>query len=385
MISSENVAADCLTWRLDEQDRWKNLFDPACNKRPPWVRQTQYQNAGVYTRFLDCARRNDHRPELCSDAVRAFVLECERGGCGIVTISGYLWAIWKVLGQVSGDTRPEWLLETCLTFDQAAKETVPQGAGRKVDSAEIVLAGKRLILEARAMAGVAGRAVGEIPVDQDAPSEAVGRDVIPWEAVQSFRDGLFLLIGAFAPERLRALTDIRIPQIDMVTGVIAFIPRQIKMKRHSPRVLPAPVLALLQEWLDIWRPGHADEHDCLWIAKGGRAPTNAAMYAAMRTATGRPEILGQVLTPHQLRDAAATLIVEDCPAMASLASIVLDHRDRRMTRAYTLQANQIVASRALSQAISRRSEETLRKVRSATRSTIALNPTSRRLRGRPTI
>jgi len=109
------------------------------------------------------------------------------------------------------------------------------------------------------------------------------------------------------------------------------------------------------------------------------------MYAAMRTATRRPEILGQALTPHQLRDAAATLIVEDSPAMASLASIVLDHRDHRITRAYTLQANQIAAGRALSQAIVRRSEETRRTVRSATRSTIALNPKSRRLREHKTL
>lgn len=382
--TSALVAKDCHTWPQADQMVWKATFDPdiARRKRAPWVRQTQYQNAGVFTRYLECAVKNGLAADLHPDGMRAFVGQSHGDGCTMITISGYAWAIWKVLRII----RPAhlakygWLYETCCNLADAAKDTAKIGAHRKVDSSELALAGERLIAEAREMAGIAAA---------DVPS-LVGRCVqgelspgdwqLPWSAVQCFRDGLFLLLGAHAPERRRALVSIRPDQIDLQTCEIIFDPKQIKTKRRSDWPLPAFVMDFVIEWMVLWRSRYRPGHQMLWIAKGGGAVKDEAMYAAMVKATKR--ILGFPVSPHDFRDAAATLTVEEAPQRPRLASIVLGHSSEQMTRNYTEQANQINACRTLAAILARRREAVERQVRAITTSTIALNPTSRRLRRR---
>jgi integrase len=136
------------------------------------------------------------------------------------------------------------------------------------------------------------------------------------------------------------------------------------------------------EWMLLWRPFGAPDHRCLWISKGGAAPCGETMYYAMTKATALEWVLGFPVSPHDFRDAAATLVVEEAPGRFRLATIVLDHQSGAMTRNYTEQANQIVASRELAATIERVRESTERQVRAMTKSTIALNPRSRRLKRR---
>jgi integrase len=200
--------------------------------------------------------------------------------------------------------------------------------------------------------------------------------------MQLFRDGLFLLIGAYAPERRRALVTISIDQINLRDGIIAFEASQIKTKRESPRPLPPNVVDRIVEWMLLWRPLAARDHRCLWISKGGAASCGETMYYAVTKATSLEWVLGFPVSPHDFRDAAATLVVEEAPGRSRLATIVLDQRSEAMTRNYTEQANQIVASRELAATIERSRNSTERQVRAMTKSTIALNLRSSRLKRR---
>jgi integrase len=382
-VTSELVAADCASWPAADQAAWRSLFDPANGRRRcRWVRQTQYQNAGVYTRYLACMARSGLRADLYSDGVKAFIAECQKAECTVITIAGYIWALWKVAGLIRPGSLAslEWLLTTCRNLETVARASQKTGAHRKVDSAELALAGERLIAEARLMVGMQTDDLPELVRAALRAGPTVSMPRATWRAIQLFRDGLFLMVGAYAPERRRALATISIDQINLRDGVIDFEPAQIKTKRPSIRPLPAHVVDHIVEWMMLWRPLRNPSHRMLWIASSGAAPCGETLYAAMTKATRRKEVLGFPVSPHDFRDAAATLVVENAPERSRLATIVLDHRSEEMTRNYTEQANQIIASRQLAATLARTRKTVERHVRAMTSSTIALNPRSRRLR-----
>jgi hypothetical protein len=184
--------------------------------------------------------REGLRPDLHSDGVKAFIAECQEEKCTIITIAGYIWALWKVATVVRPSTRDSlgWLLTTCRNIEAIATTSQKTGAHRKVDSAELALAGERLIAEAREVVGIKTDDLAELVRLALRAGPASALPGATWRAIQLFRDGLFLLVGAYAPERRRALTTISIDQINLRDGIIEFEPAQIKTKRASPRPLP---------------------------------------------------------------------------------------------------------------------------------------------------
>ncbi|HVJ44524.1 MAG TPA: site-specific integrase [Dongiaceae bacterium] len=363
--TSSAVAADCRTWAPADQERWIEAFDPALNPGlPRWSRPAQYQNAGVFTRYLACAAEAGLEPLVSPAGLQAFITKCQSRDCSPITITGYTWAIWKVLKILRPDQHEDfaWLKQTCCRLQKHSKEAAKRRKHRKVESAELDLIGERLIEDARVDAGR--------DFLEAVPEALIGRRP-SWQVVQRYRDGLFILIGANAPERLRALTSIQVNQIDLRAGTISFGSSQIKTKRAIVRHLPAHVMGYLEEWLLIWRRSQAPQHGGLWLAKGGRAPDSTTLYAAM--VKGTEPALGFRISPHDFRDAAATTVVENRPAAPRLATIVLDHRSEVMTRNYTEKANQIGATRSCAEIVEVQREKTSRLVRQITRSTIALN------------
>jgi hypothetical protein len=384
-VTSAFVAADCATWPAADQAAWRRAFDPAHGRRRvSWVRQTQYQNAGVFTRYLACVTRHGLPPDLHTAGLKAFIAECQAAGRTAITIAGYVESLWKVAMVIRPSSRRalDWLRITKGNLSSVARMTQKTGAHRKVDSAELALAGERLIAKARQLVGLREENLpGLVKAALRAGSTSALKRV-PWGAMQLFRDGLFLLIGAYAPERRRALVTISIDQINLRDQLIEFEASQIKTKRESTRPLPTHVVDHIVEWMVLWRPLGAPAHRSLWISKRRTAPSGDTMYVAMTKATAMEWVLGFPVSPHDFRDAAATLVVEEAPQRSRLATIVLDHRSEAMTRNYTEQSNQIVASRELAATIERVRDSTERQVRAMTKSTIALNPRSRRLKRR---
>jgi integrase len=191
--------------------------------------------------------------------------------------------------------------------------------------------------------------------------EALKRKKVDWIAVQTMRDGLWLLLGCFCPERLKALEAIKIGDIDLERGRIEFPADKVKTKEEGEREMPKTLKAVIAVWIENYRALYASEHDYLFIARNGGPVRPGTMYAAMRKLTR--EKLGVAVTPHRFRDTAATFIVQEMPELAALARIVLNHANEAMTRNYRTAAKQLTASRRVAQHLDSAEQELERQIR----------------------
>lgn len=330
------VQRACHTWPSDQQVRWAEAMAPEFG-RPLWKAVTQRQNAGVYSRYLAAAGTQG----VCPEGVRRWVRELEQSGITVRTITGYLWAIHKVARVVSDDDI-SWLTRTCMHITAIARTTPKRKTASVTPAAAIYQFALEAILRAKQM----------------------GQE--SWVATQLFRDGLFLAFAICAPERLRALVSTRLDDLDLQRFRATYDAEVIKTGRSSERTFPVIVAALLREWIESWRPRWiaGPDHGHLWIAKGGRPVCAATIYCAVRALTAQAP-WGYSITPHRLRDAAATALAEASPEAATLARTLLGHSSERMTAEYTETAKRIAASRQGRDLIAQGRNETGRRARSA--------------------
>lgn len=349
------VQRACCTWPSDQQVRWAEAMAPAFG-RPRWKPVTQYQNAGVYSRYLAAAGTQG----VCPEGVRRWICHLEQSDITVRTIVGYLWAIHKVARVVSDD-EISWLTRTCVHITAIARTTPKRKSASVAPAAAIYQFALEAILRAKQMG----------------PES--------WTATQLFRDGLFLAFGICAPERLRALVSTRLDDLDLQHFRATYDAEVIKTGRSSERTFPVIVATLLREWIDNWRPRWitGPDHGRLWIAKGGRPACAAALYCALRKLTAQAP-WGYPITPHRLRDAAATALVEASPEAATLARTLLGHSSERMTAEYTETAKRMAASRQGRDLIAQGRNETGRRARSASdgRGTLLSHPTAKARRSR---
>jgi len=359
--SRANAERDCLTWNDMERARWLELFGsddpdlPRC-----WVRETAYQNASVYTRYLACVRERGLEPRLSADGLRLFIHECEaakgdREGCVPRTIAGYIGALYKIGRLLSPEADLAWLMKSYLRAEAVAKRTPKLRNTHIVDAGELYLLGKRLVEEARRLGPGAG-----------------------WTAIGKYRTGLFICFGLIGPERLRALHSLKLS--DFADGCAFYGPEDIKTKRESVRAMTEEVEAMLREWIADFRSVYEPSHDAVWIARGGAPAVPATLYIAMRQVTEAD--LGVPVTPHILRNIAGTFIERHAPAEAAIIPIILDQRSEAVTRIYIETAGSIEAGRTAGAIIDTRREGLEREVRAITRSEIALSPRARPRRRR---
>ena len=306
---------------------------------PRWKPVTQLQNSGVFTRYILACRRRGQDGGLAPDRVRAWIQELEVDGCCTRTIAGYLWSLHKVATVVLPES-PRWLVETCRRIDRVALMTPKRKSNFVVPAAAILDWGLQMIALARA----AG------PGD--------------WTTTQRFRDGLILVVGIYMPERRRALAGLSLDDLDLRNLTVTFPATLTKGEVVSARAIPEVVAGLLAEWITDWRSLHTRnlEHRALWIGKGGSSLKPDALCSAMKQAT-RSAPWGYPITPHRLRDAAATCAVEAGPEFAPLASIVLGHRSERTTAHYIETAKCFLASRKVQQIIDDARRQLLIRVR----------------------
>jgi integrase len=119
---------------------------------------------------------------------------------------------------------------------------------------------------------------------------------------------------------------------------------QVKTKVERGWVVEAAVAALMWEWLEEWRPVMRPSHDGIWIAKSGKPACGETLYAAMRKLTTTAP-WGYPISPHRLRDAAATFLTRHSPETAEMASTLLGHKSSASTLHYIEEAGQVSASR----------------------------------------
>jgi len=331
------VRRACETWPVEQQAVWIDQMCPIIGE-PRWKPVTQYQCAGIYTRFLVHAR-NSGETKPTPEGIRSWVRDLEAASCSARTISGYLWVVQRVSTVLSGEA-PRWLIQNCLRLEKVAKRTSKRKNGVVVPAEAILQFGLETIARAKEL----------------------GPET--WPATQLFRDGLLLVFGVHGPERLRALTSIDLKNVDLERFMVTYPGSVIKGGATSVRTLPEMVAALVREWVSVWRARHLNgrTHSFLWIAMGGRPLGAGALTAAMRTLTKRAP-WGHPITPHRLRDAAATCLVEEGPFFARLASIILGHQSERTTLEYTETSKRIAASRDGRKSIALSKEKIGRKYR----------------------
>lgn len=154
----------------------------------------------------------------------------------------------------------------------------------------------------------------------------------------------------------------------------------VKTGIASTRTYPAIVAALLEDWISRWRPPHlcGPDHGRLWISKGGRPAVAATLYTAIRKLTTAAP-WGYAITPHRLRDAGATLLVEASPDAARLATHLLGHTSERMTANYVETAVRVEASHQGRRLIAQAREMSGQRARGAAdgHGTLVLHPRSR--------
>jgi integrase/recombinase XerD len=185
------------------------------------------------------------------------------------------------------------------------------------------------------------------------------------DAIQ-YRDGLMIALLAFAPLRRKNVAALEIGRhlIREGDGWFVIISREETKTRRTPIEFPVPKLLepYLAIYLDTVRPRLISHAACaaLWLNSQGRR----LAYAQIGDIISGHSMsrLGVRITPHDVRDAAATLWALLAPDQIGVASDLLTHADLTTLKHYN-RARGMEASRAYAQIIAgmRRTKRTHRR------------------------
>ena len=356
--SIENVCLDCAEWPEAARRAWLDAFDPTNEwwrddlvERgiAPWSRPTQYDRGRVYTRYLHFVRAEGRFETIGPENVRAWIDHLQESGRSLHTIAAHVRFLCAVAKLLYPESDWAWLARTRDAIAERVKAANPpkRKDGQLFSTREVWRAGV-----ARYVAAIAAL-----------PTEAAPDYLPDWETAQAVRDGVWLLLGAVCPERVGALQQIRVHELDLDSRQFLVPADRTKTREESNRRFPFEVAGALDLYLERvrlpWALAYAARsgeavHDHLWISKGGKPAQPGTMAAAMKTATA--DILGYAVSPHRLRDGSATYIVEEMPEQAALASAILRHQSSNTTREYMRKAEQVRAFGLLQQYVENHSE-----------------------------
>lgn len=337
--TSEVIAADCKTWPESYRAAWVAAFapDPTGIELPRLNRQTQYDAASVFTRYLVFARTHGLPTWPTLASAGAFAAHLRRRNLKLNTVATHLWRLEQVMVVIEPQADLDWLrrrrraIQTLADRQPKAKTVlVAQADGAKLLQAafEDMEAVMRLY-----------------PPNPKQPL------VLPWKSVERYRNALIVAVGMMMPERRRALADIT---LDMVkTDRIIFPASLIKTKRSSTRFVPIEIMTYLENWIENYRKCRPMtlNSDHLFIGRSGRGVGGHGIYRVVRAYSAAK--IGVALSPHRLRDLAACVMIEDRPELETGASVLLGHESRRSTRTYTSAAKMVSANKAMADATDR--------------------------------
>lgn len=348
--TTDLVRKDCETWPEAEQVKWMELFDPADPEREirwamrselPWVRETQYTCAAVYSRYLDCVRRHDLPEAVTPEGLVHFIEEAESREVVARTVAGYVKCLTSVVALLYPERSENlgWLRITFFRINAVAeRQPKKKSQNKRLFSAkDLFRLGAQLV------------------------AEALAAEKMDWSSVQMFRDGLWFLLGGHCPEREKALDGLKVSHVDLVAAKITFPALNVKTKGESHRIVSPLLREAIRVWLDVYRAHYDPSHDGFWIVSDGGHARWGTMTAAMRSATRKH--LGVEISTHRFRDAAATFVIEELPERAALASMILKHKNRHTTEEYTETARQLTASRKVAEHLDAAEREVTREVR----------------------
>jgi site-specific recombinase XerD len=170
----------------------------------------------------------------------------------------------------------------------------------------------------------------------------------------AFRDTLMIMMLAAAPVRLRNLSAIEIGIHLVRTGTgwsLHFQEAETKNRQRLRLEIPTEATPYIAVYLERVRACFGPAPDCttLWLTFEGAPMAQHTIHLRIKWVTAR--LFGEAINPHRFRAAAATTLVEEAPEAARLAAPLLGHRYFSTTERYYIRASQIVASRAVNEAI----------------------------------
>jgi integrase/recombinase XerD len=164
-----------------------------------------------------------------------------------------------------------------------------------------------------------------------------------------YRDGLIIALWAHVPLRHKNFAAIEIGRNlikEEDSWVIVIPPQETKTKTYIDFQIPASLRDPFSAYLKRVRPRMLRQPGCksLWVSpKGGPLAYSAIGPVVTRHTTGR---LGIRITPHDVRDAAATTWAIAAPEHVGISRDLLAHADLRTTTKYYNRAKGVEASRA---------------------------------------
>jgi integrase/recombinase XerD len=188
--------------------------------------------------------------------------------------------------------------------------------------------------------------LGEKLMDE---SEVSGKKEICIDDAVRYRDGVMIALAGLIPLRHKNYAAIEIGRDFIKEGdswSIVIPPEETKTKIWLDFPIPEFMENRLSIYLTRVRPRLLRRPDCqaLWVSyKGGALSYSALGPVFTRHSTER---LGIRITPHDARDAAATLWAIMRPEQVGISRDLLAHADLRMTTKYYNRAKGIEASRA---------------------------------------
>jgi integrase/recombinase XerD len=178
-----------------------------------------------------------------------------------------------------------------------------------------------------------------------------------------YRDGLIIALWAHVPLRHKNFADIEIGRNlikEEDSWVIVIPPEETKTKTYIDFQIPASLRDPFSAYLKRVRPRMLRQPGCksLWVSpKGGPLSYSAMGPVVTRHTTER---LGIRITPHDVRDAAATMWAIAAPEHVGISRDLLAHADLRTTTKYYNRAKGIEASRAHGRVIAQLRQSTRR-------------------------
>jgi len=176
----------------------------------------------------------------------------------------------------------------------------------------------------------------------------------------AYRDTLITALLSAAPVRLRNLAMITTDRHLGRSGdhfVLRFASGETKNRQPLALDLPASLNPFIDTYLERVRTTFLKDgsNAHLWLGFEGTLLTAHSIYGRILMVTER--LLGQAINPHAFRACAATSLSLRSPAEARLAAPLLGHRYFATTERHYLRAQQLDASRTVSQALARITSE----------------------------
>lgn len=343
---STRVALRLEEWPKQDRDAWdraqqegEDIFAEA-GLASRWRSATRQRVIAAYGRWLgELARLEPSALELTPiervtrERITLFCSVLSETNSG-VSVATHLRAIRDGLRVMAPEVDWGWLMDISRQIDH---QSFPRPKANRVrTSDEIVALGRKLIERAEAANEFKG------------PSKETALD---------YRDGLMLLVLAYAPLRRKNLAGLEVGRTLIKAGdawTITLLAKETKSRIDEEYALPVYVSRYIDRYLLIHRPtifGSSTHNGFFASAKGRALPPDGAYQAICQRTLAE---FGVEVNPHLIRDGAQTMWALENPKQIRASGALLGHADPKTGERHYNQAKSTSAARQLAAAIARR-------------------------------